>query len=159
MFTEITAAIQSAKTAINLVKAAHGLSNYSDLLTAVTDVQIKLTDAIASELASQEKQAALAERVRELEKQIADIADWKSQMQRYALFEFPTGALAYALKPGMENGEPIHYLCTACVDKKKKTTLQPHGSFLHCPECKSNIAMQGPPPIGHSSSGGSWKTV
>lgn len=104
MYSEITAAIQSTKSAIELVKAAHGLSNYSELLTAVTAVQIKLTDAIASELASQEKQAALAERVRELEKQIAEIEDWKSQIQRYALFQFPTGALAYALKPGQENG-------------------------------------------------------
>lgn len=156
MYSEIVAAIQSTKTAIDLVKAANGLSNYSELLTAVTAVQIKLTDAIASELASQEKQAALSERVRELEKQIAEIEDWKSQIQRYALFQFPTGALAYALKPGMENGEPIHYLCTACVDKKKKTTLQPNGRLLHCPECKTNIATQSAPPIKVNRSGGSW---
>lgn len=160
MYSEITAAIQSAKAAINLVKAAHGLSNYSELLTAVTDVQIKLTDAIASELASQEKQAALAERVRELEKQLADIEDWKSQLQRYALFEFPTKALAYALRPSMENGEPMHYLCTACVDKGKKTTLQPDGRFLLCPECKSHhIATQDSSPSERRSSSGSWKTV
>lgn len=156
MYAEITAAIQSTKTAIDLVKAAHGLSNYSELLTAVTAVQIKLTDAIASELASQEKQAALAERVRELEEQIADFEDWKSQIQRYALFQFPTGALAYALRPGMENGEPIHYLCTACVDKKKKTTLQPNGRHLHCPECKTNISMRSAPPIKVNRNGGSW---
>jgi hypothetical protein len=53
MYSEITAAIQSTKTAIEIIKVAHGLSNYSELLTAVTTVQIKLTDAIASELASQ----------------------------------------------------------------------------------------------------------
>ena len=156
MYSEIVAAIQSTKTAIELVKAANGLSNYSELLTAVTAVQIKLTDAIASELASQEKQAALAERVRELEKQIDEIEDWKSQIQRYALFQFPTGALAYALKEGMENGEPMHHLCTACVDKKKKTTLQPHGRFLHCPECKTDIATQSAPPIKVNRGGGSW---
>ena len=156
MYSEITAAIQSTKTAIELVKAAHGLSNYSELLTAVTAVQIKLTDAIASELASQEKQAALAQRVRELEKQIAEIEDWKSQIQRYALFQLPTGALAYALKPGQENGEPMHYLCTACVDKKKKTTLQLSGRFLHCPECNSKIATRETPPINVSHGGGSW---
>ena len=120
MYSEITSAIQSTKTAIELVKAAHGLSNYSELLTAVTAVQMKLTDAIASELASQEKQAALAEQVRKLEEKIAAIEDWKSQIQRYALFEFPTGALAHKLKAGHEDGEPIHYLCTACVDKKRQ---------------------------------------
>ena len=156
MYTEITAAIQSTKTAIDLVKAARGLSNYSELLTAVTAVQIKLTDAIASELASQEKQAALAERVRELEKQIAEIEDWKSQIQRYALFQFTTGALAYALKPGQENDEPMHHLCTACMDKKKKTTLQPHGCFLFCPECKRDIATENSKPITRGGSGVSF---
>ena len=156
MYSEIVAAIQSTKTAIELVKAANGLSNYSELLTAVTAVQIKLTDAIASELESQEKQAALAERVRELEKQIAEIEDWKNQIQRYALFQFHTGALAYALKLGHENGEPMHYLCTACVDKKKKTTLQPDDRRLHCPECKTDIYTQKPSPLNVNRNGGSW---
>jgi len=107
-------------------------------------------------LASQEKQAALAERVRELEKQIAEIEDWKSQIQRYALMQFQTGALAYALQPGMENGEPLHYLCTACVDKKKKTTLQPIGRHLYCPECKIKIAIQPAPPVGVVQSRRPW---
>jgi DNA-directed RNA polymerase subunit RPC12/RpoP len=158
MYSEIVAAIQSTKTAIDLVKAANGLSNYSELLTAVTAVQIKLTDAIASELASQEKQAAFAERVRELEKQLAEIEDWKNQIQRYALFQFTTGVLAYALKPGHENGEPMHYLCTACMDRKKKTTLQPHGRYLHCPECKTDIAIEKAKPINYGGRGGSWMT-
>lgn len=147
MYSEIAAAIQSTKTAIDLVKAAHGLSNYSELLTAVTSVQIKLTDAIASELASQEKQAALAERVRELENQIAQVENRKTQMQRYALFQFPTGALAYAVKSGEENGEPVHCLCTSCVDKKQRSTLQPHGRLLRCTVCKINIAVREHEPI------------
>lgn len=73
MYTEIVAAVQITKTAIELVKAANGLSNYNGLLTAITSVQIKLTDDIASALASQEKQASLAERVREFEQQVSDI--------------------------------------------------------------------------------------
>ena len=147
MYSEITAAIQSTKTAFELLKATQGLSNYSELLTAVTEVQMKLAAALASGLESQEKQAALAERVRELEKQLAEIEDWKSQIQRYHLFQFPTGALAYALKADMANGEPMHYLCTACVDKKKKTTLQPSSRHLHCPECKIRIATESFPSI------------
>jgi hypothetical protein len=153
MYAEIVAAVQSTKTLAEMLKTAHSLSNYSELLTAVTAVQMKLADAIASELASQEKQAALAERVRELEKQIDEVENWKTQMQRYALFEFPTKALAYALKPEMQDGQPIHYLCTACVDKKQKSTLQPGGRFLHCPVCKTNIAMQSAPPLSRGGRG------
>lgn len=157
MYAEIVAAIQSTKTAIDLVKAAHGLANYSELLTAVTAVQEKLTDAIASVLEGQEKQALLAERVRALEKQIAEVESWEHQMQRYVLFEFPTRALVYALKQGMEQGEPVHYLCTSCADKKQKSTLQPNGRFLSCPVCKTSVATRASESAGaNRGSGGSW---
>lgn len=150
MYAEIVAAIQSTKTAIEIVKAANGLANYSELLTAVTAVQEKLTDAIASELASQEKQSLLSERVRELENQLREVESWESQMKRYKLHSFTTGALAYALQVGMEQGQPMHYLCTSCVDKKQKTTLQPEGRFLFCPSCNIKIATQSAPPINYA---------
>ncbi len=159
MYSEITAAIQSAKTVFDLLKATQGLSNSTEVLTAMNDVQMKLNGAIASALASQEKQAALAERVRELETQLRENEDWKTQMQYYELFEFPTRALAYRLKSEMANATPMHYLCTACVDKKKKTILQPVSCYLHCPECKSNIDAEVPPPSPQRrqiSGGQSW---
>lgn len=147
MYLEINAAIQSAKTAFDLIKATKELSNSTEVLTAVNDVQMKLSSAIASALASQEKQASLAERVRELEAQLRDSEDWKTKMQRYTLVQLPTRALAHQLKPEMANGELMHYLCVACADKKKKTTLQPINNYLRCPECKSDIPAQEPPPV------------
>jgi Zn finger protein HypA/HybF involved in hydrogenase expression len=147
MFAEITTAFQSVKTAFDLIKATKELSNSTELVTAMNDVQMKLSEAIAAALVSQEKQAGLTERVRDLETQLRAVEDWKSQIQRYALVQFPTGALAHQLKPEMANGEPIHYLCTACADKKKKTILQPEFNWLNCPECKSHIKTQEPPPM------------
>ncbi len=146
MLTELVAASQGVKTLFELIKATQGLSNSTAVLTAVSDVQQKLMDANAAALASQEKQALLAERVRELEAQLRDSEDWKKEMERYQLFKFPTKALAYKLKPQLANTAPMHYLCTACVDKKKKTTLQPIAEYLHCPECKSNIDAEIPSP-------------
>lgn len=161
MYAEIVAAIQGTKTAIDLVKATNGLSNYSELLGAVTAVQMKLTDAVSAALASQEKQASLAERVRELEKQLAEVDDWRNQISRYSLFKFPTGALAHALKAGMEDGQPMHYLCTSCVDKKKISTLQPNGRFLRCTVCKIDVVMQSAPPLnrGGGGRGGVWMSA
>lgn len=159
MLTEFIAATQSVKTLYGLVRATQGLSNSSEVLTAVSEVQQKLMDANAAALASQEKQAALAERVRELEAQLRDSEDWKSQMQSYELFEFPTKALAYQLKPELAHTMPMHYLCTACADKKKKTILQPRPLYLECPECKSMIRIQDlppKPPRKQLSDGHSW---
>ena len=156
MYAEIVAAVQSTKALAELLKAAHGLSNYVELLTAVNAVQEKLSQALVSNLESAEKQAALSERVRELEKQIAEVENWVRQMERYVLFEFPTRALTYAVKPGMEQGEPLHYLCTTCVNKRQKTILQPHGRYLLCQVCKNNIDMQSPTPQSGNHGGGSW---
>jgi hypothetical protein len=156
MYAEIVAAVQSTKALAELVKAANGLSNQLELLTAVNTVQEKLSQALISNLEGAEKQAALSERVRELEKRIAEVENWEQQMQRYVLFEFPTKTLAYAIRPGMEQGEPAHYLCTTCVEKKQKTILQPHGRYLKCQVCKTDIEIQkfAPPPVNRG--GGPW---
>lgn len=141
MYGGIVAADQSAKALADLVKAANSLSNHTQMVTAVHSVQEKLSDAITAHLASHEKQAGLFERVRELEKQIAEVENWESQEQRYAFFKFPSGVLAYAVKPGMEQGEPMHYLCASCVDKKQKSTLQPKGSNLSCTACRMTFKI------------------
>lgn len=142
MYAEIVAAVQSAKALAELLKSANGLSNRVEIVAAVNAVQDKLTVAYAANFESAEKQAALSNRVRELEKQIAEVENWDGQMQRYTLFEFPSRALAYAIKPGMEQGEPLHYLCASCVDKRQKSTLQPHERYLWCQVCKTNIETQ-----------------
>jgi uncharacterized protein YaaR (DUF327 family) len=67
MIAEFSAAIQSAKALGELVKAAHGLTNYNEFVTAVYEVNAKLMDATAVALSSQERQTALTARVAELE--------------------------------------------------------------------------------------------
>ncbi|MFZ3037414.1 MAG: hypothetical protein WA112_09115 [Rugosibacter sp.] len=157
MYAEISAAVASAKTALDLAKAAHGLTNDNELVSAVSEVNAKLMQATTVALASLEKQSSLTGEIAELKEKLRDVENWEGQMKRYSLYEFPTKALAYALQPGMEQGQPLHYLCTACVDQRKKTTLQPHGHLLYCPVCKTNIAMQNAPPINYGNrSGGSW---
>ena len=157
MYAEISAAVASAKTALDIAKAAHGLSNYNELVAAVSEVNTKLMQATTVALASLEKQSSLISEIAELKEKLRDVEDWEGQMKRYSLHEFPTKALAYALQPGMEQGQPLHYLCTACVDQKKKTTLQPHGRFLYCPVCKTDIEIQDRPPSStRRNGGGSW---
>jgi hypothetical protein len=153
MYAEIQAAIASTRFLGDIITASKDLRNFNELAAAVSEVNTKLMQATAVALASQEKQAALAERVRELENQITEVENWKTQLQRYTLFEFPTKALAYALKPGMEHGEPMHYLCTSCVDKKQKSTLQPNARSLHCPVCKTNIDVQSAPHFSNRGRG------
>jgi len=157
MYAEISAAIASAKTALDIAKTAHNLSDFNTLVSAISEVNAKLMDATAVALASQEKQSALSSRIAELEDKLRQVEDWESQMKRYKLHEFAeTKALAYALQPGMENNEPIHYLCAACVGKREKTILQPDGHLLHCPVCNSFIVVNPPPPMQIMSARSNW---
>jgi hypothetical protein len=146
MFTEISAAISSAKVALDIAKAAHGLSNYNELVAAISEVNAKLVDANLVTLASLEKQSSLTAEIVDLKEKLKNFESWESQINRYKLHAFITGALAYALQPGMDQGEPNHYLCATCVEKRKKTILQPKGHLLFCPVCKTIISMRDQPP-------------
>lgn len=142
MYAEISAAIQSAKALGELVKAAHGLANYNEFVTAVYEVNAKLMDATAVALASQEKQSSLVNRVAELENELREIKHIEADLQRYQLTRFPFGGYAYSIKPGMENAEPSHYLCATCRDQRKKSILQPNGeAFLRCGVCHEEIQI------------------
>jgi Zn finger protein HypA/HybF involved in hydrogenase expression len=156
MFNEISAAVSSAKVALDIAKAAHGLSNYNELVAAVSEVNSKLVDATVVTLASLEKQAALTNRINELEIRLKEVESWENQINRYKLHSFASSALAHKLEESMQNGEPMHYLCTTCINQRKKTILQPRDVRLYCPVCDKSIVTREEPPIDYSPSEGSW---
>ena len=139
MFAEIKGAIDSVKVLSDILEASKDLRNFNEMASALSKVNSQLLSATAVALASQEKQSQLSNRVLELENQLREIEDWNTQIQRYKLHEFPSGALAYKLCERIEQNEPEHYLCVTCVDKKHRTTLQPSHDHLNCHSCKSSI--------------------
>lgn len=159
MFAEFAAAIQSVKTVTEIAKAATSLANYNDLVSAVSDVNMKLMETMNVALASQERQSALIQRLTDLEDESRKLKEQKSHVGRYKLHEFETGTLAYALKEEFCGGsEPMHYLCVTCVDKGSFTRLQPIRSHraLHCPECKSIRSVVTMPPRPSHTTSKSW---
>lgn len=144
MYAEILAAISSAKALLDVLKAAHTLSNANELHAAVYEVYTKLMAATGAALEAQEKQAALAQRVCDLEQELVQLKDWDREAERYQLTALAADVMVYALKPGMEQGEPPHYLCTQCFAEKKKLILQristPQESPVYrCPQCKNEL--------------------
>jgi len=147
MSGELGAAIQGMKVLYEIIKANKGLINYNELVSAVAEVNGKLIEAQTATFASHEKQTFLAERVRELEKKIMEIENRESELQKYEPHEFPSGTRALALKPEMQQTEPLHYLCEPCASKGQIFRMQPDGFhdgkglFLRCHSCNHLIPI------------------
>ena len=141
---EFSAAIQSVKVLGDILKAAQELKDSTALVAAVNEVHNKLSVAYESVINSQQSRSALQERVAELEKELNEIKDWKAEIERYQLTEFGHGVFAFTVKPGMENNEPPHKLCAACLQKRQKGYLQfsgrdGYGDHFRCSMCGTEL--------------------
>lgn len=122
--------------------AAKGLKDINDATIrngAVVELQEKI-------LAAQAQQAALVERVSDLEKEVAAYKDWDREKERYQLTDFGCSTFAYSLKPDMANGEPPHRICAQCYQHGHKGFLQSHGMFssrekVECQGCGKTVML------------------
>ena len=111
------------------------------------ELQTVIFEAQGDALAAQSEQFTLSQRVRDLEAEVANAKAWDAEKQRYQLQEFPTGALAYVLKPEADNGEPPHRLCANCYQEAHKSILQTiarhsSGEVAECQRCKSRLTLK-----------------
>ena len=153
MGTEIGGAISGLKGALALVKGVKAVSEG----LAVQDVQIELgqriIEAQAALNAAMAAQTEAAERICELEQEIVHLKDWSAERERYHLVNADRGAFVYMPKPGMENGEPAHWLCTNCFNQGRKSFMLFKGqdvsragsrgneSTYGCDSCGSNLKV------------------
>jgi hypothetical protein len=143
MYAEISAAISSAKTALEIAKAANGLANYNELVAAVSEVNSKLMAATAVALASQEKQAELAEQLAALKEELRSLRDWKSVAKNYTLQAVGVKKehFAQVYKPAIPTSTARHWACTKCFREQKLYILNAHERHCYkCPNCGTEIA-------------------
>ena len=142
---EISSLLTSAKIAYDIAKGITALKTEVDRNQAVAKVLEVLIAVQTDALSMQEKQSSLTSRITELESQLQQIKNWESELQRYQLTRFAFGGYAYSLKPGMERGEPPHYLCASCMNRGKKSILQPDTeAFFRCGICQEEIKIANP---------------
>lgn len=142
----ISSAANSLQAAGNLVKSLIGLKVTAEVQAKIVALQTAIFDAQGDALAAQSEQFALAQRVRELEAEVTQAKGWEAEKERYQLQQFPTGALAYVLKPEAANGEPPHRICANCYQEAHKSILQitmrhAGGEAVECQRCKSQLTL------------------
>ena len=157
MIAEISAGLSSLKAAFDITKGLNAANTQANINDAKIPLQEHIIQAQQALAAANDAQTTAAERIRELEGEIVRLENWAAEKQRYQLKRFYPGTLAYALKPGMEQGEPPHYLCKHCYDRDEKAALQPTAKLerryrVHaCPSCKNEIMMGPEMPDGEPS--------
>jgi hypothetical protein len=149
--SSIAAALSSIKAAKDIAQSMIGLRDTAAFQAKLIEFQSKIIDANNAAFAAQEERTELIEKVRQLEKQVADLTAWETEKQRYELIEVSEGAFTYVLKTERRGGEPIHWLCASCYQNNKKSILQlaernvGHGGQMHlwkCPSCRASILVQ-----------------
>jgi hypothetical protein len=144
-YAAISATVTSARMLADVVHANKTLRNFNELVGAVSEVNVKLMSVMGVALESQEKQAALAQRVRELEEEVDRLKNWDGEKERYELHEIKSGFFAYRLKPEVQANEPVHYLCTNCFAKNEKAILQLERTTMFnrycCLRCEAKVMI------------------
>ena len=147
MINELILASQSVQALATLLGAAKKLSNYNDIVAAVADVNIKLMQANAVAIGSQEKLSASAARIHELEQECARLKDWTEEQQRYELKEVAPGFFVQIEKNFDSPFQSAHKLCANCFVNGAKSLLQQEEVRvgcriqLTCHRCKATVVF------------------
>lgn len=156
MAAELITGLGVFKTLMDMAKGLKGINDATVRNGAIVELQEKI-------LAAQEQQAALVQRVRDLEKQVTEFEAWDREKERYELTDFGCGTFAYVLKPSMANGETPHRICAHCYQQRRKSILQSHGRFssgrekVDCPACGKETwlgCVTSTPPVTHRRGSG-----
>lgn len=148
MIAEIAAGLSSLKAATDIAKGLNAANTQASINEVKLALHEKIFEAREALTSAQESQTAALERIRELEKEVAQLKAWSTEKERYELMDLYRGFFAYVPKIGEERGEPAHALCATCYERGVKSYLQTNGSgnvhmrAWECPSCKTSVKNQ-----------------
>jgi hypothetical protein len=158
MVAEVFAGIGAFKTLFDTARSLRDMNDAVVRSAAVIELQEQILSARA-------QQIELIERVRELEREVAQFKTWETEKQRYKLKDFGQHTFAYELKPETANDEPEHLICPQCYQIGRKSILQFEGrhnlsklAMYRCYSCRTQLELgsRGGSVPEHD---GDWKTV
>lgn len=109
---------------------------------ADADIKLALSDLTLQVANAQMANAELKLTLTALKDELREAQAFKSDLDRYELWETPTGSFVYRLKGEMQQGQPLHYLCPNCIEEKRKSILQGPAHYRDCPNCKAGFRFQ-----------------
>lgn len=143
---EAKLAIDGIKGALDIAKTIKDVRDEAVIAAKVSDLTALMLDAQAHATAAYARETDLAQRVRELEAQVASFEKWETEKERYEFQRVGGGIFAYRLKESEHAVEPAHYICPKCYEDRKKMVFQftqtyDAGPVHKCPECDLKMVL------------------
>ena len=127
METNMVDVVAGLSAFAGMVGMARGLKDLNDAVVR-NEAVIALTEKIMD---TQGRYTELAQQIGALEAKLAAYETWEREKQRYELKPVGNkGALAYALKEGVQPPEPPHSICPDCYQKREKSILVPTEHYV-----------------------------
>lgn len=123
--TGIQSAIALVTTAIGMTNQAASTADLIKRLFASDErpddgEASKLLNALASELTTANvMNMQLSEALKTLSRELQRQDEFEREKARYELFKTSAGDLVYRVREEMREGEPIHFVCPACLKKDR----------------------------------------
>jgi len=118
-------AAETAQTIKGLLSSGKAPDN-SEAAKLLNDLATQLTAANMTNL-------QLSEALRSVVRELREQDQFESEKARYELISTPYGDMVYRLKQSMANGEPVHYICPACLKKDRLVIfIQGDGDYKIC---------------------------
>jgi hypothetical protein len=150
MIESIQGAYGAIKGGLDIAQGFQAFKTETAVNQAIIDIQRSLLEAQRALNEAEARHSTDLSRVTSLEQEVVRLKDWTAEQERYHLVDVDRGAFAYMPKPGMENGQPAHWLCANCFGQGHKSLLQFKGQgsssasrecTYGCDRCKGTMAM------------------
>src|SRR5262245_61564345 len=149
MVGEIAGALTALRSASEVVKILMDTRDAALVNAQAGELYRHIVHAHISTVAAEVSEAALVQRIKMHEKQLAGTKEWEAVKGRYRLGDMGTGAFVYVHAPEPDGKEPTHWLCARCFDERKRSVLQynnrtaDRGRVYVCPTCRGAIVVHG----------------
>ncbi len=142
----LTGAMTSLNAAMNIAKGLISVRDIATIQGKVIELQTEIMSAQSSALSAQSEQFTMLDRIRELEKEVADLKAWSHERSRYELKPIGDAGVVYMLKTEERGSEPPHWICQNCYQDGHAIALAkaeerfPRATWK-CPRCATKVDL------------------
>lgn len=135
--------IRSAKTIRDaIIKTVRGLQSGGADGTEIADLRLLIDDLVDQLRKVEDAQGEIKNALLDAKAEAINFDPVAKIKSRYELFRLGEGDVVFCLRPEHWTEEPMHYVCTQCIDDGIGRPLHRHRTGFKCPKCQAFYSAQ-----------------